>query len=51
MIPIVFVLATDPVGAGIVTNLARPGDNISGMSIETADLASKKVGGSTPGAF
>jgi putative ABC transport system substrate-binding protein len=43
IIPIVFVLATDPVGAGIVPNLARPGGNITGMSIETADLASKKV--------
>jgi putative tryptophan/tyrosine transport system substrate-binding protein len=44
IIPIVFVLATDPVGAGIVSNLARPGGNITGMSVETADLAGKKVG-------
>jgi putative ABC transport system substrate-binding protein len=43
LIPIVFVLATDPVGAGLVPNLARPGGNITGMSVETADIAGKKV--------
>jgi putative ABC transport system substrate-binding protein len=43
VIPIVFVLATDPVGAGIVTSLARPGGNVTGLSVETADLASKKL--------
>jgi putative tryptophan/tyrosine transport system substrate-binding protein len=30
-IPIVFVLASDPVGAGFVTSLARPGGNITGF--------------------
>jgi putative ABC transport system substrate-binding protein len=31
-IPIVFVVVTDPVGAGFVQNLARPGGNITGFS-------------------
>src|SRR5499426_2732755 len=31
-IPIVFVAAADPVGSGLVTNLARPGGNVTGLT-------------------
>lgn len=42
-IPIVFALANDPVGSGLVTSLSRPGGNITGMSSEAPDIASKRV--------
>ena len=42
-IPIVFALANDPVGGGMVASLARPGGNITGLSIQATDLASKRV--------
>ncbi|MGC2690378.1 MAG: ABC transporter substrate binding protein, partial [Pseudolabrys sp.] len=32
-IPIVFAVAIDPVGAGLVTSLAKPGGNVTGLSI------------------
>jgi hypothetical protein len=36
-IPIMFVVVSDPVGGGFVTNLARPGGNITGFqNFETA---------------
>jgi hypothetical protein len=38
-IPIVFAVANDPVGAGFVSSLARPGGNITGLSLQTTDLA------------
>ena len=41
-IPIVFV-AADPVGAGFVASLARPGGNITGLSIMLADLSGKQL--------
>ena len=40
-IPIVFVSVGDPVGIGLVTSLARPGGNLTGVSIVTADLIPK----------
>jgi ABC-type uncharacterized transport system substrate-binding protein len=43
-IPIVFATAGDPVGSGIVASLARPGGNVTGLSSETPDTASKKLG-------
>jgi putative ABC transport system substrate-binding protein len=43
-IPIVFVAAGDPVGSGLVTSLARPGGNITGLSNQNRDLASKRLG-------
>ena len=43
VIPIVFVLALDPVGGGLVTSLARPGGNVTGLSIQAADLAGKRI--------
>ena len=42
-IPIVFALALDPVGGGMVTSLARPGGNVSGLSLQSTDLASKRL--------
>jgi putative tryptophan/tyrosine transport system substrate-binding protein len=42
-IPIVFVAAGDPVGSGLVTSLARPGGNITGLSNQTRDLAGKRL--------
>jgi putative ABC transport system substrate-binding protein len=43
IIPIVFLLATDPVGAGMVTSLARPGENVTGLSQQSAELAGKRI--------
>jgi putative tryptophan/tyrosine transport system substrate-binding protein len=43
VIPIVFAAAGDPVGTGLVASLARPGDNITGLSIQQTDLASKRL--------
>jgi putative ABC transport system substrate-binding protein len=42
-IPIVFALATDPVGSGFVASLARPGGNLTGMSIQGPDLVGKRL--------
>ena len=40
-VPIVFVAAFDPVGSGLVTNLARPGGNVTGFSIAGPEVAAK----------
>jgi putative ABC transport system substrate-binding protein len=42
-IPIVFALAADPVAMGLVTSLARPGDNVTGLSILSNETASKRL--------
>ena len=42
-IPIVFVMATDPVEAKLVTSLNRPGTNATGMTYLTSALAAKRV--------
>jgi ABC-type uncharacterized transport system substrate-binding protein len=42
-IPIVMTLAADPVGSGLVPNLAHPGGNLTGMSALASDLAGKRV--------
>jgi putative ABC transport system substrate-binding protein len=42
-IPVVFALATDPVGSGLVASLARPGSNITGMSAFNIDLIGKRL--------
>jgi putative ABC transport system substrate-binding protein len=41
VIPIVFYGAADPVGAGLVTSLARPGGNVTGVSNQSTDVAAK----------
>jgi putative ABC transport system substrate-binding protein len=43
LIPIVFAAASDPIGTGLVTSLARPGGNITGLSLRFADLAGKRL--------
>jgi putative ABC transport system substrate-binding protein len=43
VIPIVFVLANDPVGGGLVASLARPGGNVTGLSVQQSDAASKRL--------
>jgi putative tryptophan/tyrosine transport system substrate-binding protein len=43
IIPIVFVGAGDPVGSGIVASLARPGGNITGVSQQQTDTATKRL--------
>jgi putative ABC transport system substrate-binding protein len=43
VIPIVFAVAQDPVGGGLVTNLARPGGNVTGLSIQATDVAGKRL--------
>ena len=42
-IPIVFTLVSDPVAAGLVSNLARPGANLSGFSMLAIDLTGKRL--------
>ena len=43
VIPIVFALPGDPVGTGLVASLARPGGNVTGLSSQTSDLATKRL--------
>src|SRR6516162_9299535 len=43
VIPIVFAASADPVGAGLVASLARPGGNVTGLSNQMNDLGSKKL--------
>jgi ABC-type uncharacterized transport system substrate-binding protein len=43
VIPIVFASAGDPVGNGLVDSLARPGANVTGLSVQSTDLVYKSV--------
>src|SRR5262245_5909841 len=43
VIPIVFALAGDPVGTGLVASLARPGGNVTGLSVLATDLPGKRI--------
>jgi putative ABC transport system substrate-binding protein len=43
IIPIVFALAGDPVGNSLVASLARPGGNVTGLSLQTNDTAAKRM--------
>jgi putative tryptophan/tyrosine transport system substrate-binding protein len=43
VIPIVFAAAGDPVGIGLVASLARPGGNLTGLSLQAPDLAGKRL--------
>jgi putative ABC transport system substrate-binding protein len=43
VVPIVFAVAGDPVGTGLVGSLARPGSNLTGLSNLSADLPGKRL--------
>jgi len=42
-VPIVFTIAADPLGDGMVASLARPGGNVTGLSTQAVDAASKRL--------
>jgi ABC-type uncharacterized transport system substrate-binding protein len=42
-IPIVFATVADPLGTGLVASLARPGGNVTGLSLTSPELASKRL--------
>jgi len=42
-IPIVFAVANDPVGSGLVASLAKPGGNVTGLSLQAPDAAGKRL--------
>jgi ABC-type uncharacterized transport system substrate-binding protein len=41
-IPIVFTSVGDPIGAGVVASIARPGGNLTGLTGQSADVAAKR---------
>jgi putative ABC transport system substrate-binding protein len=41
--PIVFAVAGDPLGAGLVANLARPGGNVTGLAVMGSEMAAKRL--------
>ena len=43
MRPVVLALANDPVGSSLVAKLSRPGGNITGLSLQTPDVAGKRL--------
>jgi putative ABC transport system substrate-binding protein len=43
MIPIVMVLAPDPIESGLVANLSHPGGNITGLSLLAPQLTGKRL--------
>jgi ABC-type uncharacterized transport system substrate-binding protein len=44
IIPIIFAVAADPIGTGLVSSLTRPGGNVTGLSVQFTDLAGKRLG-------
>jgi putative ABC transport system substrate-binding protein len=44
VIPIVFYASIDPVGGDVVASLARPGGNVTGLSVQQSDTAGKRLG-------
>jgi putative tryptophan/tyrosine transport system substrate-binding protein len=43
VIPIVTPITGDPVGAGLVTSLARPGGNVTGLSMQDTEISAKRL--------
>jgi putative ABC transport system substrate-binding protein len=42
-IPVVFIVGVDPVGGGLVTSLARPGGNLTGVTVLNQELGPKRL--------
>jgi len=42
-IPIVFAIAVDPLGTGLVASLSHPSENVTGLSVQSTDLAGKRL--------
>ena len=42
-IPIVFAALSDPVALGLAESLSRPGGNVTGLTVQPSDLASKRI--------
>jgi putative ABC transport system substrate-binding protein len=42
-IPIVFAASSDPISTGVVATLARPGGNVTGLSLMASDLSAKRL--------
>jgi putative ABC transport system substrate-binding protein len=42
-IPIIMAFSGDPVGTGLVASLARPGENLTGLSLMSPDLSAKRL--------
>jgi len=42
-LPIVFALVADPVGSGLVTSLARPGGNVTGLTVLATEIVGKRL--------
>jgi ABC-type uncharacterized transport system substrate-binding protein len=43
VVPIVFTMVDDPVGMGLVTSLARPGGNVTGLAMQSTDVVGKRL--------
>jgi putative ABC transport system substrate-binding protein len=43
VVPIVFVAAIDPIATGVVTSLARPGGNVTGLTAVYSDMTGKRL--------
>jgi putative ABC transport system substrate-binding protein len=43
VIPIVFAVANDPLGTGLVSSLSRPGGNVTGFSLQQSDIGGKRL--------
>jgi putative ABC transport system substrate-binding protein len=43
VIPIVFTVAADPLGSGLIGSLSRPGGNVTGVSLQYTDLVGKRL--------
>ena len=43
VVPIIFTMVDDPVGMGLIASLARPGGNVTGLALQSADIAGKRV--------